>query len=266
MRFPRSSGCLAAALLACCALTSALATPPAPTSPTPASRPAAAAPVSASNPSAPAAPAPAASTDPMARRVAACIACHGRQGVAANAGYLPRIAGKPSAYLYHQLSAFRDGRRSHPAMNRMVELLSDDYLREIAAWFSALDYPYPPPEPADARAAQLERGRQLALQGDATRKLPACVQCHGERLTGLLPASPSLLGLPRQYLAAQLGAMQTGQRHALAPDCMTQVARALEPDDLNAVINWLAAQPVPAHGKPQAPVRELPLRCGGMQP
>ena len=42
------------------------------------------------------------------------------------------------------------------------------------------------------------------------------------------PAVPGLLGLPRDYLNGQLGAWQTRQRHATAPDCMATIA---ETDD-----------------------------------
>ena len=44
-------------------------------------------------------------------------------------------------------------------------------------------------------------------------------------MTGLAPFVPGLLGLPRDYLNAQLGAWRSGQRRALPPDCMAQVAQ-----------------------------------------
>ncbi len=81
----------------------------------------------------------------MASRVLACTACHGREGRATPGGYFPRIAGKPAGYLYHQLLNFRDGRRSYPPMSYLLEHLTDDYLREIAEHFAALDLPYAPP-------------------------------------------------------------------------------------------------------------------------
>ncbi len=52
----------------------------------------------------------------MAARVQACTACHGKEGRASSAGYLPRIAGKPAGYLYNQLVNFREGRRQNAAM------------------------------------------------------------------------------------------------------------------------------------------------------
>lgn len=66
-------------------------------------------------------------TDAMAKRVAPCMACHGKEGRAAADGYYPRIAGKPEGYLYNQLRNFRDGRRQqYPLMVYMVQHLSDD--------------------------------------------------------------------------------------------------------------------------------------------
>ena len=202
----------------------------------------------------------------MEPRVRACTQCHGKEGRATQEGYFPRIAGKPAGYLANQLLNFRDGRRSYPPMAHLIEHLTDDYLREIAAHFAALDLPYPPPPAPQAPPAVLERGRALVLQGDAARRIPACVHCHGQALTGVQPAIPGLLGLPRDYLNSQLGAWATSQRRAQAPDCMAEIARRLAPQDVAAVSAWLAAQPVPGHGQPSARLpAAMPVRCGGVE-
>jgi cytochrome c553 len=201
--------------------------------------------------------------DTIAQRMQACTPCHGEQGRASPIGYLPRIAGKPSAYLFNQLVNFRDGRRYNAAMTYLVEQLSDDYLREIAQYFGALDLPYPPAPAAGDREGVLRRGEQIATRGDINRRVPACTQCHGYPLTGALPAIPGLVGLPADYVVAQLGAWRTGNRHAVAPDCMAEVAKRLAPEDVRAVAVWLASRPVPAGAKPATqPELPLPLECG----
>ena len=201
--------------------------------------------------------------DTMAQRTLACTACHGKEGRAGPDGYYPRIAGKPAGYLYNQLLNFRDGRRHYGLMARLLDPLSDAYLFEIAQHFAALELPYPPPQPARAEPAVLERGRLLAQQGDSAARIPACVQCHGQSLTGVSPNTPGLLGLPRDYLNAQLGAWRTGQRRAQAPDCMAQIAQQLRPEDLTAVTAWLASQPLPAHTRPAASLPQPPtIACG----
>jgi cytochrome c553 len=201
--------------------------------------------------------------DSMAQRMVACTVCHGAQGRAAPDGYYPRIAGKPAGYLYNQLQHFRDGRRSYRLMAHLLEPLSDDYLHEMAQYFSARDLPYAAPTPLRITAQSLQRGRQLALQGDAQRQLPACSQCHGAALTGVLPATPGLLGLPRDYLNAQLGAWRSGSRKAHGPDCMATVAQRLSPSDVSDVSGWLALQPVPAQARPVvSTAMVLPMACG----
>lgn len=203
--------------------------------------------------------------DSMAQRMLACTGCHGAQGRAASDGYYPRIAGKPAGYLYNQLLSFRDGRRQYTLMNKLLAPLSDAYLLEIANHFANLDLPYPPPQRATGSVDALSRGQELVLQGDAALRIPACVHCHGNALMGVAPAIPSLIGMPRDYLNAQLGAWRTGNRHAFEPDCMAQVAQRLQPDDISALSQWLAALPVPSGAKPAAGLAAaLPMRCGGV--
>ena len=208
--------------------------------------------------------------DTMAQRTLACTACHGPQGRAAPDGYYPRLAGKPAGYLYNQLLNFRDGRRHYGLMTQLIAPLTDAYLLEIAQYFSALEVAYPAPLPASAPAEVLRHGRGLAMQGDPARKVPACVQCHGQAMTGVAPGIPGLLGLPRDYLNAQLGAWKAGQRSAHAPDCMKDVVARLSLEDINAVANWVAAQPLPADTHPAtSPPALTPgavgISCGSAQ-
>ena len=199
----------------------------------------------------------------MAQRTLACSACHGKEGRAGPDGYYPRIAGKPAGYLYNQLLNFRDGRRHYGPMTRLMDPLSDAYLLEIAQHFAALDVPYSGALPRAAPAAQLQAGRALAMQGDPQRNVPACAQCHGDALTGVQPNTPGLVGLPRDYLASQLGAWRAGQRRAHAPDCMADIAKRLSLEDIGAVAMWLSMQ-VPASGSRPAATLPRPARiaCG----
>ena len=203
--------------------------------------------------------------DTMAQRVLACTGCHGPEGRAASDGYYPRIAGKPAGYLYNQLVSFRDGRRQYTLMANLLAPLTDDYLRDIAAHFAQLELPYPPPPPATAGADVLARGETLVTKGDAGLGVPACIQCHGAALMGVAPSMPALIGMPRDYLNAQLGAWRTGGRHAIAPDCMAEVAKKLAQGDITAISQWLGAQTVPAGAKPATALpAPLPVPCGGV--
>ena len=204
--------------------------------------------------------------DDFAQRMQPCAACHGREGRPATEGYSPRIAGKPAGYLYEQLLNFRDGRRVSPMMSYMVDRQSEAYLRRMAEFFAQQEFPYATPRVVRRDAASMARGEQLVRKGDAAHSIPACMTCHGQQLTGIAPAVPGLLGLPQYYLAAQLNSWRQGLRHARAPDCMAEIAQALQADDVDAVSAWLASQPVPRDARAPLQRFEAPLRCGSLEP
>jgi cytochrome c553 len=208
--------------------------------------------------------APATLPDTLEQRIMACTACHA--GKERSDAFFPRISGKPAGYLYNQLVNFREGRRQYPLMTYMVEHMPDAYLREIAQYFSEQHTPAPPAQPGNASAAMLERGRSLVTLGDPARKVPACIACHGQQLTGVAPAIPGLLGLPRDYINAQFGAWKNHVRRAQAPDCMAEVAKRLSDADIAAVSGWLGTQVAPPGARPASAVTQpLPLKCGGVQ-
>jgi len=209
---------------------------------------------------------PDAELDTLQQRVKPCTSCHGTEGRATREGYFPRIAGKPAGYLFNQLLNFREGRRNFPMMTYVTQYQTDDYLREIAAWFGSQQAPYPPPMPTKAAPEVLSRGHQLVTRGDETLDIPACTSCHGKRLLGVKPAVPGLLGVSQDYLTAQLGAWRSGVRAAAAPDCMGQLVRRMRNEDLDAATSWLASQSVPEGQEPEESLEQPPpLHCGSIE-
>lgn len=204
--------------------------------------------------------------DAFEARVQPCAACHGEQGRATADGYYPRIAGKPAGYLFEQLLNFRDGRRVHAQMSYLVDRQREAYLRRMAEHFAAISLPYPAPVSSAREPAVLARGERLVRHGDPAAGIPSCNACHGERMTGIEPAVPGLVGLPYDYLVAQLGAWREHLRRARAPDCMAQVARDLSPADIEAVAAWLAAQPVPSPASAVHRPLQPPIACGSLEP
>jgi cytochrome c553 len=202
--------------------------------------------------------------DTIAARVRGCATCHGNEGQGTHDDFFPRIAGKPEGYLFNQLQNFRDGRRSYPPMSYLLAYLHDDYLREIAHFFSLQKIPYSAPESGKLTAAQIAIGEALVKHGDSSRGIPPCVACHGPALTGINPGIPGLLGLHSRYITAQIEeAWRAGTRHAASPDCMSQISSRLTEDEITAVAGWLAAQPV-ASTLEAAPAGswKTPIPCG----
>ncbi len=203
-------------------------------------------------------------SDTLEQRLIACAACHGKQGEGSRRNeYYPRIAGKPALYLYRQLANFRDGRRTYAQMVYFVRYLSDDYLLEMATYYSKLQPPFPTPIQPSATRDAIARGETLVRKGDVAKGIPACASCHGNALTGMQPGVPGIVGLYPDYISAQLGAWQSGTRRAHEPDCMAKIAVKLTGADVQAVAAYLSALPgtpatLPA---PESP-RKLPIACG----
>ena len=203
-------------------------------------------------------------TDTLEQRLLACAGCHGKHGEGSRQSeYYPRIAGKPIEYLYRQLVNFRDGRRAYPQMVYFVRHLSDEYLREMATYYSKLQPPFPTPIQPSATKEALARGEALVRTGDAAKGIPACAACHGKALTGMQPGIPGLIGLYPDYINAQIGAWRSGVRHAAEPDCMAKIAAKVSGADSVAVAAYLAYQPgTPATLPAPESRQKLPIPCG----
>ncbi len=203
--------------------------------------------------------------DTLQQRLLACTGCHGNEGRAASDGFYPRIAGKPEGYLYNQLLNFREGRRHFQLMSYMVDYQSDDYLKEMAQYFSSQHPPYATPQRFDVPESTLKLGETLVKSGDPAKKIPACSACHGEALAGVNPAIPGLLGLPRDYIIDQLGSWKSGARRAAAPDCMAQIAEHLSAEQIGAIAAWIGSRTADNQSRPAEHIAEpLPAHCGGV--
>lgn len=71
------------------------------------------------------------------KRAAVCFACHGKSGIS-NIPGTPHLAGQERAYLEKALQAYRLGQtRQDPTMTQMAKPLSDQDIKNIAAYFHA---------------------------------------------------------------------------------------------------------------------------------
>jgi cytochrome c553 len=76
--------------------------------------------------------------DPQAgkEKSAVCAGCHGVDGNS-EIGANPRLAGQYYSYLYHALKQYQLKKRDDILMQNMVANLSDQDLKDLAAWFSS---------------------------------------------------------------------------------------------------------------------------------
>jgi cytochrome c553 len=66
-----------------------------------------------------------------------CAACHGAAGISGMDLY-PNLAGQKAGYLAKQLRDFKSGKRNDPMMGAMAKPLSDQDIKNIAAYYASL--------------------------------------------------------------------------------------------------------------------------------
>ena len=67
----------------------------------------------------------------------ACQTCHGMDGQATQA-MVPHLSGQQQDYLVIQLEAYRSGQRQHAQMYITSQMLSDEDIRNLAAWYAGI--------------------------------------------------------------------------------------------------------------------------------
>lgn len=66
-----------------------------------------------------------------------CASCHGGNGISSSPLW-PNLAGQKPAYLEKQLHAFRSGERKDAMMVSMAKPLSDEDIKNLAAYYASL--------------------------------------------------------------------------------------------------------------------------------
>ncbi len=72
-----------------------------------------------------------------------CFFCHGPDGNGNKGapefqrGIVPRISGQPQPYFIKSMGAYKQGARPDNDMNIVSEQLSDEDIRNLAAWYAA---------------------------------------------------------------------------------------------------------------------------------
>lgn len=182
----------------------------------------------------------------------ACVSCHGAHGEGNSAAGFPRLAGQPAAYLVKQLRDYAAGGRSSGVMQTVARGLSGADRAAVARYFAGQSVPAH--NQVTASPDVLARGRELVVNGEWAKNMPACVACHGEGARGIAPNFPALAGQSPQYLATQLDDWRQGRRGNDADGLMKAVAMALTPDQVQAVSQYLVSLPatgqVPASVEP----------------
>lgn len=65
-----------------------------------------------------------------------CAACHGENGAKPITPDIPILAGQFADYLEHALRTYKKGTRQNPMMSPMAQPLTEQEIRNLAAYFS----------------------------------------------------------------------------------------------------------------------------------
>jgi cbb3-type cytochrome c oxidase subunit III len=168
-----------------------------------------------------------------AKFTAMCAACHGADG---NSGSPenPKLAGQHPEYLVKQLTEFKSGKRANAIMSGMAAALSDEDMKNVAAWLSAQK-----PKAGFAKEKDtIALGERIYRGGVADRQIAACAGCHSPTGAGIPAQYPRLSGQHAQYSVNQLTNFREGVRQNSIQ--MTQVAAKLNDREIKAVADYMA--------------------------
>lgn len=185
--------------------------------------------------------------DPEAgkQKAATCAACHGASGNATNPQW-PNLAGQHATYLFEQLTLFKSGERKNPIMQAQVASLSEQDMRDLAAYYATLTM-----EVGAASKEVVELGRQIYRGGLAEEGIPACAACHGPAGYGNAPAVyPRIGGQNAVYVASQLQAYRSNERAGYGrANIMVDVAAGLTDAEIKAVASYVSGLYAPSAEK-----------------
>lgn len=163
-----------------------------------------------------------------------CVACHGADGNS-SAPVNPSLAGQHPEYLVKQLSEFKKGVRKNPIMQGMAATLSEDDMRNVAAFLSAQK----PKQREGTKPASQDLGKKIFMAGNPATGVPACAACHGPKGNGMPAQFPRLAGQYAEYVQAQMQAFRTGDRANDPANTMQQVAAKMNDKEIEAVSNYV---------------------------
>jgi cytochrome c553 len=167
------------------------------------------------------------------RNIPACASCHGAAGnstIAQN----PKLAAQHAGYIYKQLTNFKGPERNNPVMSSIAKALSDEEMKNIAAYLDAQT-----PKPGAARNKDtVELGKQIYRGGIAGINVPACAGCHSPNGAGIPAQFARLAGQHQDYTVAQLMNFRSGARNNSVP--MAAITKRLTDGEIKAVADYIA--------------------------
>lgn len=165
-----------------------------------------------------------------------CQACHGLDGNGIPGQPVwPKLAGQHPRYIYKQLQNFKNSERWNAQMSPMAMPLSDEEMRNLAAYYSSLTQ-----TGGTAEEDLVAKGERIYRAGNAATGVPACSGCHGPAGRGSnLARFPRIAGQHSEYTAQTLGYFRSTERANDPNGMMRGVAANLKDEEIQAVSAYI---------------------------
>jgi cytochrome c553 len=160
----------------------------------------------------------------------ACLGCHGIPGYRnAYPSYrVPKLGGQHEDYIAIGLNSYKSESRQHPTMQAQTADLSEQEIRDLAAYFSAR---------GELASGSAKSGARI---GRGKEKAAPCTACHGASGVSPMPNWPTLAGQHEDYLRQAMTQYKLGER--TDPVMAGQVVN-LTDEDIEDLAAYFAAQP-----------------------
>ncbi len=164
--------------------------------------------------------------DPERGRVLAdsCLGCHGIEGNMTTYPpyHVPRLGGQNANYIVKALKGYASDDRAHEGMHAQAADLSEQNLRDIAAWFSG----------------------QATVEANADATPPEsgiyCMSCHGVNGVSITTEFPHLAGQHADYMHETIRQYLEGERSDIS---MNAFLNLLTDEQLDELVQYYASQP-----------------------
>jgi len=151
-----------------------------------------------------------------------CMSCHGENGMGISKD-IPNLAAQPALSIFYQLIQYRDGLRKGGNMEMFAKPLTNEDIKDIAAYFSQLPAP---PAKSGGNVTKITLGEKIAQQN-------YCNSCHAAKFQGQQQA-PRLAGQSAEYFIKQLKDLRSAARIDMDGN-MGSAAKGLTDEEIEAL-------------------------------
>lgn len=164
-----------------------------------------------------------------AKAMEICAACHGENGISVTEN-TPSLAGQPDQFIQWQLVFFKGGARKSDIMNPVAEVLSNEEIRNLGAYYASLTPP---------QGAKPDDNPDLSKKGEMAAKGRRCASCHTDSFAGT-KAVARIAGQREEYLVKALHDYKSGIRSGGGGAAMADVAYPLSEEEITALAHYLS--------------------------